>query len=117
MSLELFSLKGKRALVTGGTHGLGMAIAKGLAGAGAEIIINDIFSEKLENASSEYSEAGIKVRTYLFNVTNEEQVIANVAKIEKEAGPIDILVNNAGIIKRIPILDMEGAGLPRCSRY
>ncbi len=107
MSLELFSLKGKRALVTGGTHGLGMAIAKGLAGAGAEIIINDIFSEKLEKASSEYREAGIEVRTYLFNVTIEEQVVANVAKIEKEAGPIDILVNNAGIIKRIPILDMQ----------
>lgn len=107
MSIELFSLKGKRALVTGGTHGLGMAIAKGLAGAGAEIIINDIFADKLEKAKAEYKEAGIAVHTYLFDVTSEEQVIENVKKIEAEVGPIDILVNNAGIIKRIPILDMK----------
>ncbi len=107
MSLELFSLKGKRALVTGGTHGLGMAIATGLAGAGAEIIINDIFTEKLEKAAGEYKESGINVHTYRFDVTKEDEVIAYVKKIEDEVGPIDILVNNAGIIKRIPILDMK----------
>ncbi len=107
MSLELFSLKGKRALVTGGTHGLGMAIAKGLADAGAELIVNDIFSEKLEKAAAGYKADGINVHTYLFDVTKEDQVITYVAKMEKEVGPIDILVNNAGIIKRIPILDMK----------
>ena len=107
MSTELFSLKGKRALITGGTHGLGMAIAKGLAGAGAEIIVNDIFAEKLENAAYQYKEAGITVHTYLFDVTNEKQVTEYVKKIESEVGPVDILVNNAGIIKRIPILDMK----------
>ncbi len=107
MSLELFSLKGKRALITGGTHGLGMAIAKGLAGAGAEIIINDIFPEKLQKAAEQYAKEGIDVHTFLFSVTDEQQVIRYTQKIEKEVGPIDILVNNAGIIKRIPILDMK----------
>lgn len=107
MSLQLFNLSGKRALVTGGTHGLGMAIARGLGEAGAELIVNDIFSEKLVKAEKEYTDAGLKVHTYEFDVTKEEQVEEYVERIEKEVGPIDILVNNAGIIKRIPILEMK----------
>lgn len=104
---NLFDLTGKRALVTGGTHGLGMAIATGLADAGAEIIINDISEEKLSSAKAEYLKKGIKIHTYLFDVTNDKDVEDSVEKIEKEVGPIDILVNNAGIIKRIPMEDME----------
>ena len=107
MSLQLFNLSGKRALVTGGTHGLGMAIARGLGEAGAELIVNDIFSKKLVKAEKEYTDAGLKVHTYEFDVTKEEQVEEYVERIEKEVGPIDILVNNAGIIKRIPILEMK----------
>ena len=107
MSLKLFDLTGKTALVTGGTHGLGMAIATGLANAGAKIIINDIFPEKLKNAKEEYSAKGIDVTTYLFDVTKEKEVDEYIDKIEKEVAPIDILVNNAGIIKRTPLLDME----------
>jgi len=106
MSLELFDLKGKVALVTGGTHGLGMAIAKGLGNAGAKIVVNDIFQEKLDDAKAEYAKDGLDVATYDFNVTIEEAVVKGIATIEKEVGPIDILVNNAGIIKRIPIEDM-----------
>lgn len=105
MSLKLFDLTGRTALVTGGTHGLGMAIAKGLAEAGAEIVINDIFEEKLKYAVGEYKEMGINAHSYLFDVTKEGTVYEMVKKIEKEVAPIDILVNNAGIIKRIPILD------------
>ena len=104
--MGLFNLSGKRALVTGGTHGLGMAIANGLAAAGAEIIINDISAEKLENAKNEYFKKGIKVHTFLFDVTDDYQVEKYVDEIENEIGPIDILVNNAGIIKRIPMEDM-----------
>jgi gluconate 5-dehydrogenase len=107
MSLKLFDLKGKNALVTGGTHGLGMAIATGLGNAGAKIIINDIFPEKLETAKEHYKSLGIEAYGYVFDVTNEEQVIESVARIEKEVGSIDILVNNAGIIMRIPIVDMK----------
>jgi gluconate 5-dehydrogenase len=107
MSVKLFDLTGKIALVTGGTHGLGMAIANGLANAGTKIVVNDIFPEKLENAKKEYAAKGIDVATYLFDVTDEKAVDEYIGKIEKEVGPIDILVNNAGIIKRIPLLEME----------
>jgi gluconate 5-dehydrogenase len=107
MSLSIFDLTGKRALVTGATHGLGMAIATGLANAGAHIIINDILQEKLDNAIKEYAKQGISVKGYTFDVTNESAVKTYIEKIEKEVGPIDILVNNAGIIKRVPAIDME----------
>ena len=109
MSLKLFDLTGKTALVTGATHGLGMAIASGLAEAGARIIINDIFADKLEAAKKEYAKQGIEVFTYQLNVTDEAAVAEIVAKMEQEVGPIDILVNNAGIIKRIPILEMKAS--------
>lgn len=109
MSTTLFDLTGKVALVTGGTHGLGMAIATGLANAGATIIINDVFQEKLENAKNEYAENGINVHTYVLDVTDEEAVEEMIPRIESEVGPIDILVNNAGIIKRIPILEMKAS--------
>jgi len=107
MSQQLFDLKGKTALVTGGTHGLGMAIATGLAHAGATIVINDISPDKLETAKIEYADKGINIHAYVLDVTNEEAVEQTVPRIEKEVGPIDILVNNAGIIKRIPILEMK----------
>jgi len=107
MIQKLFNLTGKTALVTGATHGLGMAIAKGLAGAGARIVINDIFPEKLEKAAAEYKAAGIEISAYLFDVTEENEVKDFIGKIESEVAPIDILVNNAGIIKRIPFLEME----------
>ena len=107
MLQQLFDLKGKTALVTGGTHGLGMAIATGLANAGATIVINDVFPDKLEAAKKEYADKGIHIHTYVLDVTDEAAVEQTVALIEKEVNPIDILVNNAGIIKRIPILEMK----------
>ncbi|HKK63569.1 MAG TPA: gluconate 5-dehydrogenase [Bacteroidales bacterium] len=107
MSTKLFDLTGKTALVTGATHGLGMAIATGLAEAGAKIVVNDIFPDKLEEAKEAYAKKGIKVDTYELNVTDEAAAEEGVKKIEKEVAPIDILVNNAGIIKRIPILEMK----------
>ncbi len=109
MSLSLFDLTGKRALVTGATHGLGMAMATGLAKAGAQIIINDISQEKLDTAIKEYANNGIKAYGFVFDVTDEAAVKTYVDKIETEIGPIDILINNAGIIKRIPVIEMEVA--------
>ncbi len=107
MSTKLFDLTGKTALVTGGTHGIGMAIATGLAEAGATIIVNDIFPDKLEAAKAEYAGKGVAVHTYVLDVTDEAAVDETIPVIEEEVGPIDILVNNAGIIMRVPILEME----------
>lgn len=103
---NLFSLKGKRALVTGGTHGLGMAMAKGLARAGADLVINDVSQDKISEAITEYRNDGFNAEGYVFDVTNEAQVKEFIETIESSLGPIDILVNNAGIIKRVPMLDM-----------
>lgn len=110
MSIKLFDLTGKIALVTGGTHGLGQAMAIGLGNAGATLVINGASSqEKLNKAVAEFKSLGIKAFGYLFDVTDEKQVIDNIKKINDEVGHIDILVNNAGIIKRTPLEDMEVA--------
>ena len=106
---EQFSLKGKVALVTGASYGIGFAIAKGLAEAGTKIVFNDIKQELVDKGLEAYKEAGIDANGYVCDVTSEEQVNEMVAKIEKEVGVIDILVNNAGIIKRIPMCEMSAA--------
>jgi gluconate 5-dehydrogenase len=103
---ELFDLTNKVALITGGTHGIGMATASTLGKAGAKIVVNDLSDEKLEKCKKEYREIGLDVYTLNFDVTDEAAVDRGITEIEQNVGPIDILVNNAGIIKRIPILDM-----------
>lgn len=107
MSINLFDLTGKTALVTGGVHGLGMSMAMGLGLAGAIIVVNALSQEKIDSALEEYRLAGIEAYGYVFNVTDEKAVIAGITSIEMEVGPIDILINNAGIIKRTPIIEME----------
>ena len=98
--MNLFNLNGKRALITGGTHGLGMAMAEGLAQAGAELVITGTTPSKLEDALHYYRSKGYKASGYLFDVTNEKAAAENIDLIAKELGDIHILVNNAGIIKR-----------------
>lgn len=98
--MNLFDLKGKRALITGGTHGLGLAMAEGLAIAGAELVITGTTPAKMEEALLYYKSKGYTVSGYLFDVTDEKAAAENMALIAKEVGAIHILVNNAGIIKR-----------------
>ena len=110
MSTSLFDLTGKVALITGATHGLGMAMAKGIGQAGAMVIINGNSSqEKIDNAVAAFKAEGIQAFGYRFDVTSEEEVQNAIKRIENEVSPIDILVNNAGIIKRTPMVDMEVA--------
>jgi gluconate 5-dehydrogenase len=98
--MNLFDLTGKRALITGGTHGLGMAMAEGLSQAGAELVITGTTPSKMEDALHYYRSKGYKASGYLFDVTNEKAAAENIDLIAKELGDIHILVNNAGIIKR-----------------
>ncbi len=103
----MFSLKGKVALVTGASYGIGYAIAKGFAQAGAKIVFNDINEELMNKGLESYKADGIDAKGYVCDVTDENAVQEMVVKIEKEVGVIDILVNNAGIIKRIPMHEMS----------
>ena len=106
MNLSTFDLTGKVALVTGAAHGIGFAIAKGLAEAGATVCFNCSSQRSLEKGLAAYAAEGIAAHGYVADVTDEVAVADMVAKIREEVGIIDILVNNAGIIKRIPMLDM-----------
>ncbi|WP_053985652.1 gluconate 5-dehydrogenase [Niameybacter massiliensis] len=107
MEKNLFSLEGKIALVTGASYGIGFAMAKAYAKAGATVCFNDITQEKVDMGVAAYKEEGIEAHGYVCNVTDEKAVNEMVAQIEKEVGVIDILVNNAGIIKRVPMCEMS----------
>lgn len=105
----MFSLKGKKALVTGASYGIGFAIACGLAKAGADIVFNEINEELLNKGLDDYKELGIKAKGFICDITDEDEVKKMVQKI----GDIDILVNNAGIIKRIPMHEMSAEDFRR----
>jgi len=109
MDKDIFRLDGKIALVTGASYGIGMAMAKALARAGATLVFNDRNPDKVATALDDYRRDGIDAHGYIFDVTDEKSVKEHIDKITDEVGVIDILVNNAGIIKRIPALEMEAA--------
>lgn len=106
-TMNVFSLKGKIALVTGGSYGIGFSIASSLANVGATIVFNDINEELVNKGMDAYREAGITAYGYVCDVTNELKVNEMISTIEKEIGVIDILVNNAGIIRRTPMCEMS----------
>ena len=101
---SLFDLSGKVALVTGATHGLGMAMANGLGTAGATLAINGNSSqEKIDKAVAAYTDAGFTAHGYRFDVTSESEVESAVAAIEEEVGPIVINENiDCGSVRRPP---------------
>lgn len=109
MTLGLFDLTGKRALITGSSQGIGFALAKGLAGAGAQIVLNGRDATKLAQAAAEIAGA----RTLAFDATDHEAVRAAVDRFEAETGPIDILINNAGMQHRAPLQDFPAEAFER----
>lgn len=110
MSLSLFSLEGKIALVTGSGQGIGLALAEGLSDAGAHVVLNGRDKAKLERARQALAAAGRKASVAAFDVTDQKAVEAGIAAIEAEIGPIDILINNAGMQKRAPITEFPVEG-------
>jgi gluconate 5-dehydrogenase len=113
MSLRLFDLTSKRALITGSSQGIGLALARGLAAAGAEIILNGRDASKLAAAAKTLTDEGYCVHLLAFDVTNHHDVRAAVDKFEADVGPIDILVNNAGMQHRGPLEDFPPEAFER----
>jgi gluconate 5-dehydrogenase len=105
-SSPLFDLTGRTALVTGSSQGLGLALARGLAHAGAAVVLNGRDEAKLARAAAVLADEGARVTTAAFDVTDGTAVTAAVARIEAEFAPVDILVNNAGIQRRAPLAEM-----------
>jgi gluconate 5-dehydrogenase len=110
MSLSLFSLAGKVALITGSSQGIGLALAEGLSEAGAHVVLNGRDTTKLEAARAMIAASGRKVSIAPFDVTDHAAVEAGVARIEAEVGAIDILINNAGTQKRAPFTEFPIEG-------
>jgi gluconate 5-dehydrogenase len=102
MSLKLFDLSGRQALVTGSSQGIGQSLAQGLAAAGATVVLNGRDQVKLDAAVAALTAAGHAVSGHVFDVTDSEAVEVAIAAIEA-GGPLDILVNNAGIQRRMPL--------------
>ena len=107
--LKQFDLSGRLALLTGSSAGIGLALARGLAGAGAAVVLNGRRADKLADVATQLRAQGATVHTMPFDVGDAQAVAAAVARIEAEIGPIDILVNNAGMQKRAPLQDFEQA--------
>ena len=104
---KLFDLSGKTALVTGSSDGLGLSMARGLAAAGAAIVLNGRDEKKLAQAAKSFAEAGHKVKAHAFDVADEKAVLAAFEHLDAAGVEIDILVNNAGFQLRKPMLDLK----------
>lgn len=102
---QQFQLDGRIALITGSSGGIGFALARGLAQAGATVVLNARNEHKLSAAADQLRSEGFQVHSRSFDVTQAEAVQAAVHDIEKHIGPIDILVNNAGMTRRAPLED------------
>lgn len=109
MSLTMFDLTGRNALITGASRGIGLALARGLAGAGAAVAINGRNPATLAEAAAGLRAEGATVLEAPFDVSDRAGVEAAVERIEAELGPIDILINNAGVNLRKPLEEVTDA--------
>lgn len=111
--LRIFDLTGKRALVTGSSQGIGLALSRGLASAGAEVVLNGRDTAKLADAIETLRAEGHTVSGLPFDVTDHATVRASIDTFEKQHGAIDILVNNAGMQHRDALEDFDAAQFER----
>jgi gluconate 5-dehydrogenase len=108
MSVNLFSLEGRTALITGSSRGLGRSMAEGLAAAGAAVVLNGSNPGRLSTAAAEMRSAGFEVRgEACFDVTDEAAVVAAFERLDAEGIALDIVVNNAGIQLRKPMVELS----------
>lgn len=100
-----FDLTGRLALVTGSSRGIGLALARALAEAGARVVLNARSADTLNAAADRLRSDGLTVDVRAADVTDADAVAEMVDSIEADVGPIEILVNNAGMQDRAPVLD------------
>ncbi len=105
MSLALFDLTGRRALITGSSRGIGLALAHGLFAAGASVVLNARDAAALTAAALSIDPSGARATAMAFDVTDAAAVALAIPEIEDKHGPIDILINNAGMQFRTPLED------------
>lgn len=115
-SLSLFDLSGQRALITGSSQGIGYTLAKGLAEAGAEVIINGRDQAKVAAAAAQLRTTGAAVHVLAFDVTDHAAVREAVDRFEASTGAISILVNNAGMQHRGPLEEFDSAAFEHLMR-
>jgi gluconate 5-dehydrogenase len=106
---KLFGLNGAVALVTGSSAGIGLALARGLAGAGAKVVVNGRTRKTVAVAAEGLRVEGMQAFESVFDVTDSAEIGEAIAEIETDVGPIDILVNNAGIQRRGALEDYPEA--------
>ena len=114
--LSMFDLSGKRALVTGSSQGIGLALARGLSTAGADIVLNGRSPEKLAEAAASLRANGAMVTEMAFDVVDHAAAREALDRLEAETGPVDILVNNAGMQHRGPLEQFEADAFERLMR-
>ena len=114
--MQLFDLTGRTALVTGSSMGIGFALARGLAQAGARLVLNARNAGRLEEAAEKLRAEGAEVATLPFDVTDAAAAREAIDRYESETGPIDILVNNAGMQHRTPLEDFPPEDFDRLMR-
>lgn len=102
----MFGLEGKTALLTGAGRGIGFSLARGIALAGARVVVNDIAPDTAMAARESLRGDGLDAEAMAFDVTDAGAVEKAVEEIEGNIGPVDILFNNAGIHRRAPLVDM-----------
>lgn len=106
MPHPFFDITGRLALVTGSSQGIGYALARGLAQAGARVVLNGRDAARLESARRRLAEEGLEVHQAPFDVSDLAGLAGAVATIEAQHGALDILVNNAGVIRRVPAVEI-----------
>ncbi|MFC1915773.1 SDR family NAD(P)-dependent oxidoreductase, partial [Chloroflexota bacterium] len=105
--MKLFDLSGRIAIVTGGSSGIGFGIAKGLASAGATVVIANRRAAEGQKAAKSLKKEGLNATAIPTDVSRKSSVAEMVAKVMRDFGKIDILVNNAGVILRKAVEDIS----------
>ena len=114
--IDIFSLAGRTALITGSSQGIGRTLAEGLAEAGARVVLNGRDETRVDHAAKAIAASGHAVDILPFDVTDAEAVRAAVDRYESETGAIDILINNAGMQYRTPLEDFPVDAFERLMR-